>query len=114
MYRNTCPRGFATLQARGIRRRKIAYATRTFRRISLNKLSKLFFGIKRSAAAGREVTDALVIFSTTIISYEAIAELGGLSLLGRVLGTPLETPSFLYFFGIALMMFSIRRIMDQR
>lgn len=67
-----------------------------------------------TAPAAREITDALVIFSMSIISYVAITDWGGLSTLNRVLGARLEKPSFLYFFGISLVAFSIRRIMDQR
>ena len=35
-------------------------------------------------------------------------------ILHTVLGTQLEKPSFLYFFGMALVVFSARRIVDQR
>jgi diguanylate cyclase (GGDEF)-like protein len=44
----------------------------------------------------------------------AIADWGGLLILQKVLGTQIETPSFLYFCGVALVVFSIRRIVDQR
>jgi diguanylate cyclase (GGDEF)-like protein len=44
----------------------------------------------------------------------AIADWGGLLILQKVLGTQIETPSFLYFCGVALVVFSIRRIGDQR
>ena len=44
----------------------------------------------------------------------AIADWGGLLILQKVLGTQIETPSFLYFCGVALVIFSIRRIGDQR
>jgi len=80
----------------------------------LSKLSKRFSAFDLSATAAREITDALVIFSMSIISYVAITDWGGLSILHRVLGTRPEKPSFLYFCGIALVVFSIRRIMDQR
>ena len=93
---------------------KVAYATCAFRVVSLSKLVKRFSTFKLSTPAAREITDALVIFSTSIISYVAITDWGGLSILNRVLGERLEMPSFLYFFGIALVAFSIRRIMDQR
>jgi diguanylate cyclase (GGDEF)-like protein len=77
-------------------------------------LSKRFPAFDLSATAAREITDALVMFSMSIISYVAVTDWGGLSILGRVLGTRPEKPSFLYFFGIALVAFSIRRMMDQR
>jgi len=64
--------------------------------------------------AKREITDALVIFSMSIVSYVALTDWGGLSILDRVLGMQLEKPSFLYFCGIAMVVFSIRRIADQR
>lgn len=81
---------------------------------SLGKLSKRFAAFGLSATVAREITDALVIFSMSVISYEAIADWGGLSILDRVLGTQPEKPSFLYFFGMALVVFSVRRIVDQR
>src|SRR5262249_17572362 len=77
-------------------------------------LSKRFPALGLSATAAREITDALVILSISVISYVAIADWGGLSILDKVLGTRPETPSFLYFLGIALTVFSIRRIIDQR
>jgi diguanylate cyclase (GGDEF)-like protein len=80
----------------------------------VRKSSKRFFSFDLSATAVREITDALVMLSMIIISYVAMTDWGGLSILSRVLGTEIETPSFLYFFGIALVVFSIRRISDQR
>ena len=80
----------------------------------MSTLSKRFPAFELSATAAREITDALVIFSISVISYVAIADWGGLSILDSVLGTRPEKPSFLYFFGIALVVFSIRRIVDQR
>jgi len=82
--------------------------------VSLSKLTKRLSAFELSATAGREITDALVIFSMSVISYVAISDWGGLSILDRVLGTRTEKPSFLYFIGIALVVFSIRRIIDQR
>jgi diguanylate cyclase (GGDEF)-like protein len=76
--------------------------------------SKRFFAFELSAAVAREITDALVIFSISIISYMAVADWGGLSILHEVFGTRVEKPSFLYFCGMALVLFSIRRIGDQR
>ena len=76
--------------------------------------SKRFFAIDLSATAAREITDALVIFSMSFLTYMAIADWGGLLILQKVLGTQIETPSFLYFCGVALVVFSIRRIGDQR
>jgi diguanylate cyclase (GGDEF)-like protein len=77
-------------------------------------LSQRFSSFELSAMAAREITDALVIFFISFISYVAITDWGGLSILDRVLGTRTENPSFLYFCGISLVVFSIRRIMDQR
>jgi diguanylate cyclase (GGDEF)-like protein len=84
------------------------------RGVFLSKPSKLFFAIDLSAAALREVTDAMVIFSVSIIAYMLVADWGGLSILHKILGTQPEKPSFLYFFGMALVVFSVRRIVDQR
>ena len=75
---------------------------------------KRFSPANLSGSSAREVIDALVIFSVVIIVYVAIADWGGHALLQRLTGTQFETPSFLYFFGIALVVFSIRRIVDQR
>ncbi len=62
----------------------------------------------------REFTDALVILSMLVLIYVAIADWGGLPVLERILGTQLQTPSFLYFAGVALVIFSVCRIADQR
>jgi len=67
-----------------------------------------------STETGRELTDVLVIFSISIVAYKVLADWGGMALLHLVLGTQAETPSFLYFFGMALVVFSLRRIGDQR
>jgi diguanylate cyclase (GGDEF)-like protein len=67
-----------------------------------------------SAAFAREITDALVIFSISLVAYMAVANWGGLAILHGVLGVEIESPSFLYFFGVALVLFSMRRIGDQR
>ena len=80
----------------------------------MSKPSKRFFAFELSAAVAREITDALVILSMSIIFYMAVADWGGLSILHEVLGTRVEKPSFLYFCGTALVVFSIRRIGDQR
>lgn len=80
----------------------------------MSKPSKRIFVFSLSAAVAREISDALVIFSMSIIAYMAVADWGGLSILHTVLGTQLEKPSFLYFFGMALVVFSARRIVDQR
>jgi diguanylate cyclase (GGDEF)-like protein len=76
--------------------------------------AKRVFPLDLSATAAREITDALVMFSMTMIVYAAMAYWGGISILSTVLGTQLATPSFAYFFGIALVVFSVRRIGDQR
>jgi diguanylate cyclase (GGDEF)-like protein len=84
------------------------------RDVSLNKRRKRFFAIDLSAPAVREITDALVIFSISIISYAANADWVGLELLRRVFGIQSHNVSILYFFGAALVVFSVRRIVDQR
>ena len=56
----------------------------------------------------------MVIFSISLVTYIAIADWGGMSILAEVFGTQPERPSFLYFFGVALVAFSLRRIADQR
>src|SRR5208283_3014390 len=80
---------------------------------SLSKPLKRIFGFSLSAAEAREITDALVIFSISTIAYKAVADWGGLWILHTILGTQLEKPLFLYFCGMALVMFSVRRIVDQ-
>jgi diguanylate cyclase (GGDEF)-like protein len=81
---------------------------------SLSKPPKRFFALDLSAAAAREITDALVIVSVSIIAYKSIADWGGLTILHNILGTQLVRPSFSYFCGIAMVAFSVRRIGDQR
>ncbi len=75
---------------------------------------KRFFVFDLSATSAREITDALVIFSMVLLTYMAIASWGGLQLLQKIVGPQFEAPPFLYFCGIALVVFSIRRIVDQR
>ena len=55
-----------------------------------------------------------MIFSIAILVYGAIAAWGGLPFFQILLGGRSEAPSFLNFFGVALVAFSIRRIADQR
>src|SRR5258708_11245808 len=50
----------------------------------------------------------------SFLTYMLIAEWGGLSILRNVLRIEIETPSLLYFCGVALVVFSMRRIGDQR
>src|SRR5260370_24478640 len=50
----------------------------------------------------------------SFLTYMLIAEWGGLSILRNVLRLEIETPSLLYFCGVALVVFSMRRIGDQR
>src|SRR3981189_424761 len=50
----------------------------------------------------------------SFLTYLWIAEWGGLSILRNVLRLEIETPSLLYFCGVALVVFSMRRIGDQR
>jgi diguanylate cyclase (GGDEF)-like protein len=81
----------------------------------LRKLLKRFLDLEMSPTAAREITDALLIFSTCVILYQvAITEWDGFAIIDRVLGTRVEKPSFVYFVGVALVVFSIRRIVDQR
>jgi diguanylate cyclase (GGDEF)-like protein len=81
----------------------------------LRRLSKRFLGFEPSTTAAREITDALVIFYTCVILYQVtITEWDGISIIDRVLGYAAEKPSFVYFVGVALVVFSIRRIVDQR
>ncbi len=68
----------------------------------------------QSTPTARELTDVLVIFSITFLTYKAVSDWGGMTLLQGVLGAQAEKPSFLYFFGMALVLFSLRRIGDQR
>ena len=76
---------------------------------------KHFLGSKLLVIAPREIIDALAIFSVSIISYHlATMDWGGFSILDRFLGAQREQPIFLYFVGVALVVFSIRRITDQR
>jgi len=80
----------------------------------LSKPSKLFPVLALPATAAREITDALVIFSMSVLAYMLVADWGGLAILHTILGTQPEKPSFLYFGGMALVVFSARRIGDQR
>jgi len=59
----------------------------------LSKALKRFFTIDLSKAIFREITDALVIFSMSFLTYMLIAEWGGLSILRNVLRLEIETPS---------------------
>ena len=76
--------------------------------------TKNFLPFTLSATAGREIIDILVIFSICLVAYMAVVDWGGMVLLQRVFGTQAETPSFTYFFGVALVVFTLRRIGDQR
>jgi diguanylate cyclase (GGDEF)-like protein len=67
-----------------------------------------------SASSARELTDVLVIFSISLVAYKAIADWGGIEVLHKFLGVESEKPSFLYFFGMALVVFSLRRTADHR
>jgi diguanylate cyclase (GGDEF)-like protein len=80
----------------------------------LRNPGRQFFSLLRSAAFARELADVLVIFSISLIAYEAIADWGGIVLIHKLLGMRSEKPSFLYFFGMALVVFSLRRMADQR
>jgi diguanylate cyclase (GGDEF)-like protein len=80
----------------------------------VSNLATRFPTLPLSATALRELTDAVVMCSISIISYIALKDWGGLSLLEAMLGARLEMPSFLVFLGVALAMFSVRRIADGR
>jgi diguanylate cyclase (GGDEF)-like protein len=80
----------------------------------LNRLAKHFSAFKFFEASSREIIDVLVIFSIALLAHMAVADWVGKSILERILGTPFERPSYLYFFGMALVVFSLRRIGDQR
>ncbi|MGB7078387.1 MAG: GGDEF and EAL domain-containing protein [Xanthobacteraceae bacterium] len=67
-----------------------------------------------SVPFARELTDTLVIFSICMVAYKVLADWGGMAALDFLLGTHSGRPSFLYFFGIALVLFSFRRMGDQR
>jgi len=80
----------------------------------ITPVKRLVVAFGPSAAFAREITDALVMFSIAVVAYMALANWGGLALLHGVLGVEIQSPSFLYFFGVALVLFSMRRIGDQR
>ena len=80
----------------------------------MSKSLKRLFTIDLSKTIFREITDALVISSISFLTYMLIAEWGGLSILRNVLRIEIESPSVLYFCGAALVVFSMRRIGDQR
>jgi diguanylate cyclase (GGDEF)-like protein len=67
-----------------------------------------------SPTSAREITDALVILSICLVTYAVTADWGGISIFDKIFDTQTGTPSFLYFFGVALVVFSLRRIADQR
>jgi diguanylate cyclase (GGDEF)-like protein len=83
-------------------------------RCRLRTALKRFFAINLSKAAFREITDASVIFSMSFLTYSLVADWGGLSILRNVLHLEIKTPSLLFFCGVALVVFSMRRIGDQR
>lgn len=80
----------------------------------MHRLAKHFPSLKLSAGSARELTDVLVIFSITLIAYMAVADWGGMFILQKIVGAEFERPSFLYFFGMGLVVFSLRRIGDGR
>jgi diguanylate cyclase (GGDEF)-like protein len=80
----------------------------------LDKPAKRAFSFALPKALGPEITDILVIFSIALVAYMAVAEWGAGLALQWLLGAHIERPSFLYFFGFALVVFSLRRIGDQR
>ena len=80
----------------------------------MSKPAKRFVPFTLSATDGREVIDILVILSICLVAYMAVIDWGGMVILQKVFGTQAERPSFMYFFGVALVVFSARRISDQR
>jgi diguanylate cyclase (GGDEF)-like protein len=80
----------------------------------VSKPARHFIPFALSATAAREIIDILVIFSICLVAYIAVADWGGMAILHAVFGPQAEKPSFTYFFGVALVVFSIRRIGDQR
>ena len=80
----------------------------------MSKPAKRFVPFTLSAADGREIVDVLVILSICLVAYMAVIDWGGMAILQKVFGTQAEQPSFTYFFGVALVVFSARRISDQR
>lgn len=62
----------------------------------------------------REITDASVIISIVFLVYMVVAHWGEILFPERVFGTQFEKSSFLYFLSVALIVFSVRRIVDQR
>ena len=82
--------------------------------MALRKLSQTFNKIGWTTAAMREITDALVLFSISILAYVSVSEWGGIAILDRISGARLEKPSFAYYAGIALVVYTVRRVVDQR
>ena len=80
----------------------------------MSKPYKHPFALSLSGPFGRELTDALVIFSICLLAYKVSGDWGGTSVLDYLFGAHSEEPSFLYFFGVALVVFSVRRMNDQR
>ena len=76
--------------------------------------SKRLFAADLSASSLREITDASVILSIVFLVYTVVAHWGEVLFPERVFGTQFEKPSFLYFLSVALIVFSVRRIVDQR
>jgi len=81
---------------------------------AVRKLGQQFLSLAWTATSARELTDILVIFSIALVAYKAVSDWGGILILHQLLGVQSEKPSFLYFFGMALVVFSLRRIADQR
>ena len=51
-------------------------------------------------SAAREITDALVIFSMSMITYFGISNWGGLELMHNVFGIEQQKPSIMYFLAL--------------
>ena len=80
----------------------------------MRSLAKPIRSLKLNAESARELTDVLVIFSITLLAYMYVADWGGMFILQKIIGTEFERPSFTYFFGTGLVVFSLRRIGDGR
>ena len=80
----------------------------------MRKFPQIFKRLGWSTAAVREITDALVLFSISILAYVSVSEWGGIAILDRISGSRIEKPSFAYYAGIALVVYTVRRVVDQR
>jgi diguanylate cyclase (GGDEF)-like protein len=85
-----------------------------FYRWQLGTLRKNPITAVLAAPSMRELIDVLVFFSISLVAYKVVTDWGGPAIIHAIFGTEIQKPSFMYFFGIALVVFSFRRIGDQR